>query len=114
LIDALVVLYRGNRAVARALVTRSHVDAALNERLREFNRENIGRIVAALAASGAVRHPDPRRALEFAFYGQRSILREAVVFGEGWAKERRWSDRRIVEETTRMLVRYLGLDEEPA
>jgi AcrR family transcriptional regulator len=111
LVAALAALYRANRAVARALVMRSHVDPALNDRLRELNRENIGKIVAALAASGEVRHPDPRRALEFAFYGQRSILREAVVFGEGWAKERRWSDPRIVEETTRMLVAYLGLAE---
>ena len=104
-----VQLYRKNGAVVRALVVRSRSDPALTEQLRELSRENYAVIAAALEASGQVRHVDLRPALEFALYAERSVLREAVLFGEGWAKERRWSDERIATETVRLLAAYLGL-----
>jgi len=67
-------------------------------------------VAAAIEASGRVRHPDVRLALEFALYAERSVLREAVLFGEGWGKERRWSDARIAAETVRLVSSYLGLE----
>jgi AcrR family transcriptional regulator len=112
LVVALAGLYRGDRAVGRALILRASVDAELRERLRQLNRENIGRVVGALAASGAIDHPDPAGGLEFALLAERSILRAAILFGEGFSHDREWSDERVVEETTRMIVRYLGLETE--
>lgn len=112
LVVALASLYRGDRAVGRALVLRSCVDPELRERLRRLNRENIGRVVRALAASGAIDHPDPAGGLEFALLAERSILRAAILFGESFSHDREWSDERVVEETTRMVVRYLGLEAE--
>lgn len=114
LMGAIVELYRANRAVGRALVLRSRTDAALRERLRALNRENIARVVAAIEASGTIRHPDPRAALEFALLAQRSLLREAIFFGEGFAHGRAWSDDDLAAETSRLVLRYLGLDEEEA
>lgn len=102
-------LYRRNGSVVRALVVRSRSDSQVTEQLRELSRENYAVVAGALAASGAVRHPDVRLALEFALYAERSVLREAVLFGEGWAKERSWSDARIAAETVRLLACYLGL-----
>ncbi len=114
LLTAHARLYRENRAVVRALVVRSHVDGALRDRLRELNRENFGKVARALEKTGRIDHPEPRLALEFALYSERSILREAVLFAEGWGKERRWSEARIVAETVRLILRYLGLPEPPA
>jgi len=112
LVAALAGIYRSSRAVCRALVLRSRTDAALRERLRALNRENIERIVAALAASGSIGHDEPERALEFALLAERSLLREAILFGEGFALGRGWDDEALLEETTRMIVRYLDLREE--
>jgi hypothetical protein len=90
---------------------RSRSEPGLAEELRELSRQNYAVVAAAIEASGRVRHADTRLALEFALYAERSVLREAVLFGEGWAKERRWSDARIAEETVKLVSRYLGLDE---
>ena len=75
-----------------------------------LSRQNYAVVAAAIEASGRVRRPDSRRTLEFALYAERSVLREAVLFGEGWGEERRWSDARIAAETVRMLASYLGLE----
>lgn len=112
LVAALGGVYRSSRAVCRALVLRSRTDAPLRERLRALNRENIGKIVSALAASGSIDHAEPEKALEFALLAERSVLREAILFGEGFALGRGWDDEALLEETTRMIVRYLGLPEE--
>lgn len=111
--------YRRNSAVARALVMRSRSDAAgsdqMLEQLRELSRENYAVVARSLAGRGDARDADASfldaSALEFALYAERSVLREAVLFGEGWAKERRWSDARIAAETVKLLTRYLGLPE---
>jgi AcrR family transcriptional regulator len=109
LVENHVRLYRDNSAVVRALVLRSRNDPELTEELRELSRQNFAAFARALAASGAVRHPRAELALEFALYAERSVLREAVLFGEGWGKERRWSDAEIVDETVRLVASYLGL-----
>jgi AcrR family transcriptional regulator len=114
LVRSNVRIYRENAALVRALVVRSHVDAELRERLRELSRENFAIVGRALVRAGTVDHEDVRSALEFALYAERSVLREAVLFGEGWSKERQWSDERIVEETVRLIARYLGLDQDRA
>jgi len=108
-----VRLYRRNGAVVRALIVRSRSEKHVTEAIRELSRENFAVVASAIAASGKVRHPDARLALEFALYSERSVLREAVVFEEGWGRERQWSDAKIAEETIRLVSRYLGL-EEPA
>jgi AcrR family transcriptional regulator len=104
-----VRFYRRNSAVVRALVVRSRSDTELSEQLRELSRQNYAVVAEALAAGGEIRHADARVALEFALYAERSVLREAVLFGEGWAKERRWSDARIAAETVKLVASYLGL-----
>lgn len=111
LVAAHVRVYRENGAVVRALVIRSRSDAALTEELRELSRQNYALVMRAIERSGAASRSATRAALEFALYAERSVLREAILFGAGWSKERRWSDERIVEETVRMIARYLGLDE---
>lgn len=111
LTTALVRIYRRQRAVARALVLRSHTDPALAERLRALNRDNMRRIADALLASGAIRHPQPERAIWFALHAQRALLRDAILFGDGWAGERRISDARLVDEAARLVAGYLGLAE---
>jgi len=111
LVGALAGVYRESRAVCRALVLRSRTDGELRERLRALNRENIERIVGALAASGAVGHLEPEKALEFALLAGRSLLREAILFGDGFGPSRRWRDEELLDETTRMIARYLGLPE---
>jgi len=106
-----VRLYRNFPEIARSVIGRSRGDAELRERLRELSRENFALIADALEAAGAgAGGAEGRRRLEFALYVERSVLREAVLFGEGWAKERRWSDRRLIEETVRLVARYLDLE----
>ena len=90
-------IYRRQRAVARALVLRSHSDPALAERLRALNRENMRKVIAALLASGQIRHAVPERAVWFALHAQRALLRDAILFGDGWAGDRRPSDARLVD-----------------
>ena len=108
---ALVRIYRRQRAVARALVLRSHSDPALAERLRALNRENMRKVIAALLASGQIRHAVPERAVWFALHAQRALLRDAILFGDGWAGDRRPSDARLVDESTRLVAAYLGFAE---
>lgn len=104
-------LYREHPEIGRAVVGRSRVDAAARERLRELSREGYAVVAAALRRVGAApRGPEASLRLEFALYAERSVLREAVLFGEGWGKERRWSDRRLVDETVRLVARCLDLE----
>jgi len=106
-----VRLYRNFPEIARSVIGRSRGDAELRERLRELSRENFALIADALEAAGAsAGGAEGRRRLEFALYVERSVLREAVLFGEGWAKERAWSDRRLIDETVRLVARYLDLE----
>jgi AcrR family transcriptional regulator len=113
LVKAHARLYRRHRSVLRTVVQRARGEARARERLRELSRETYAVVARALEKSGSIAHGEVRPALEFALYAERSVLREAILFGEGWAKERRWSDRRIVDETVRLVARYLGIDEEP-
>lgn len=110
---ALVRIYRRQRAVARALVLRSHADPALAERLRALNRENMQKVIEALLASGQIRHGEPERALWFALHAHRAVLRDSILFGDGWSGNRRLSDARLVDEATRLVAGYLGFVEVP-
>lgn len=111
LVEGHVRLYREYPEIGRAVVGRSRSDAEARERLRELSRESYAVVAGALERAGVARGADDARLrLEFALYAERSVLREAVLFGEGWGKERRWSDRRLVEETVRLVARHLDLE----
>jgi len=104
-------LYRDHAAVARALVVRSHADGAVRERLRDLSRRTYSEVARALARAGV--RPPSALAFEYVLYVERSVLREAVLFGEGWSKGRRFTDAEIATETVRLLARYLGIEESP-
>jgi AcrR family transcriptional regulator len=111
LVASHIRLYREHAAVARALVARSHADREARERLRELSRRSYAEVTRALRRAGA-RPASAAARIEFALYVERSVLREAILFGEGWSKRRRFSDAEIGAETVRLLARYLGLEAE--
>jgi len=108
LVASHIRLYRDHAAVARALIARSHADPDVRERLRDLSRLTYGAVARALVRAGA--EPPSALAVEYALYVERSVLREAILFGEGWSKGRRFTDAEIGAETVRLLARYLGLE----
>jgi len=111
LVAAHIRLYRDHAAVARALIVRSHADGEVRERLRDLSRRTYSEVARALARAGV--RPPSALAIEYVLYVERSVLREAVLFGEGWSKGRRFTDAEIATETVRLLARYLGIEPNP-
>ncbi|MCB1008374.1 MAG: TetR/AcrR family transcriptional regulator [Acidobacteria bacterium] len=113
LLRGLAEAYERNGGIIRRMVERAQRDAGLRERLAGVNRENMDRTMAAIATLGEVDHPEPEVALEFALLAQRSILREALLFPDAWGARRIVGRDALLAEVRRMMVRYLGLAEEP-
>jgi AcrR family transcriptional regulator len=106
---SLVELYRRRRAIARALVLRSHTDPALKKRLEKLNVTNLPRVAASLLQRAQIRHANPERAIQFALLAVRSICREVILFREGWPGGKMPAADELAEELTRLFMGYLGL-----
>jgi AcrR family transcriptional regulator len=107
---ALVDAYVTTRGAGRALVLRSHTDGKLRGRLERLNSEGPPRIIGRLLAEGAVKHPKPKQGVELALLAIRSTLRETILFQEPRLNGDVVAPDILVEELTRLFVRYLGLD----
>ena len=106
---ALVDLYQRRRPIARALVLRSHTDAALKKRLEAVNVANLPRVAKHFLRRTEIRHPQPEKAVRFALLAVRSLCREVVLFREGWPGGKPPSAPELARELTRLFVGYLGL-----
>ena len=102
--------YFRRRATARALLLRSHTDPALRRRVQNLNRLNFLKSFRLLSRQATVRHDTPAFALDFALLAARCVLRETILFREVWPSRMPLSEETIVEEVTRMTLRYLGIE----
>ena len=105
----LISTYARHRAVARALVLRSHTDPMLKRRLDQLNEKNMPRLAHVLLKSAKIKHPKPERAVAFALLAARSLCREVILFREGWSGYRSPSGEAFAEELTRMFFGCLGM-----
>ena len=107
---ALVDAYVTTRGAGRALVLRSHTDGKLRGRLERLNREGPPQVIDQLLAKAGIKHPKPKQGVELALLTVRSTLRETILFQEPRLNGGPVPPEILVEELTRMFIRYLGLD----
>ena len=105
--------YFRRRPVARAVVLRSHVDAAMRRRVQSLNQLNFDRSIRFVSGAAKIDHADPAEALAFGFLAVRCVLRETILFREFWPGRSAPTREFLVEEVTRMVLRYLGIAERP-
>ncbi|HEU4564020.1 MAG TPA: TetR/AcrR family transcriptional regulator [Gemmatimonadaceae bacterium] len=110
-----VALYRSRRGLIRSLFLRSRTDTVIRETASRVNSYFLRRIrVLLLARRDEIHHPDPEYAIDLALLALVGTLREVVVFGEVWPNARRVGGPRLPMEMTRLLERYLGVEESVA
>jgi AcrR family transcriptional regulator len=113
--------YRERRAVLRAVgaYARAHDDPHLHRRRAELGAlatRALGELVApALAAAGRGRGRAPEeRALAFAVWLVAATLQDAIVFADRRSPTLRLTDDELVDELTRAVLGYLGLEPPPS
>ncbi|HTE46878.1 MAG TPA: TetR/AcrR family transcriptional regulator [Gemmatimonadaceae bacterium] len=104
----LIGVYRRRRAIARALVLRSHTDPALRRRIEKLNTKSLPRFARSLREHAYIDHPQPIRAIQFALVAVRSVCREVILFRESWPNARPLTDQELAKELTRQFLTYLG------
>jgi AcrR family transcriptional regulator len=105
-----VRIYRSRPNLMSALVlwVRAHperVDATTRDRRR---RQHAGVFAALLRCRDGIRHPDPERAVELAFFFAISACRDRILFADSpHVSSTGLSVRAFVDEVTRMVLGYL-------
>jgi hypothetical protein len=106
--------YVQKRNLLRGLVlyAQTHPDPAFRRRAESLSAETFRQIGALLASRpGAIRHDDPAAAVELAFASVGHLLR-ATLFPEHKARlPFAGSASRLAEELSRMVLRYLGIED---
>ncbi|MDT8368683.1 MAG: TetR/AcrR family transcriptional regulator [Longimicrobiales bacterium] len=118
LVEAIVRLlletYRVHARQRRLLETRRMTEGAAGAAADFYRHVRAGLRALLLARPGAIGHPDPSTAVDFALVVVSGALRE---FHEGAALDDALpvpSDERLVREVTRLVLGYLGADEPEA
>ena len=103
-----VELYRERRGLLRSLFLRARIDPLIADSARRANAHLIERLTALLMQrADAIRHPDPRRAIELGFMVVVGALRETILFGEVWPSPNAATDADIAAELSRLYLAYL-------
>jgi hypothetical protein len=104
----LVEVYSTREGILRALIVRSSGDVSFRERVHALN-EQLGQSLAALAEPrlAAIGHPTPLAALQFGAKVVLGALNHHVLVGSLETHR----PAVLVEELTRVLVRYLGVED---
>ena len=105
----LVRFYHRRRAIARALVLRSHSDPELRARLEKLNHRNMLKVSRFLAARAPRGRGAGQHSLEFALLAMRCVLRETVLFHETFPGRRPLTEEELTEQLTRLMLAHLGL-----
>lgn len=119
LVSSTLQSYRKRARLLRALTqfARSHPSAAFRKQVDEIEVRNFRRISDFLLAKQAeVRHANPDLAVPFALMLMALALREMVileVLSPAWSPLMPETDDQLVEELTRVLLRYLDCAEPP-
>jgi AcrR family transcriptional regulator len=108
----LVAVFRERRALIRAFVARGVHDLEFRGAALAFEREVADAVGALLAARpGAVRHPNPPRAVSLAVAIVFGSMIAGVLFGDVRHPFAQLSDDEAAEELARNFLGYLRLDE---
>ncbi len=108
----LVLVFRERRALIRAFVARAVQDVEFRGAALAFERavaDAIGGLL--LAQPGAVRHPNPQRAIPLAVAFVFSSMITGVLIGDARHPFAQLSDEQAAEELARNFLGYLSLDE---
>jgi AcrR family transcriptional regulator len=108
-VHGLIVRYRGNKGLYRALVMRGHErpDWRYNDpKAREsLSIAQFGTTIAA--HRDRIGHPKPKQAASLAYLIVIATLREKILFGESTASALRISDKALENELHRAVSAYL-------
>lgn len=111
LIEGVAAGYRANRALLRALIlyARTHEDPDFRRRAAALNATALEGIVRLFESRAEeIKHPNPALAIRFAVRAAAAILQDSLIFETaGLEPVERES---VVLETTRLFLRYLGID----
>ncbi len=110
-VTGMVASYRRHRGILRALLlyTRTQRDPDFRRQADAINAMGLDSVERLLLPyAGAMRHPDPRRAIRLGLYFVGFVLRETLLAGDEGPRlpvER----ERLAEELTRLYLGYLGV-----
>src|SRR5262245_8121722 len=108
----LVLVFRERQALIRAFVARSVHDVEFRGAALAFEREVADAVGVLLAVQpGAVRHPQPQRAVSLAVAIVFSSMIAGVLFGDVRHPFAQLSDDEAADELARNFLGYLRLDE---
>lgn len=111
-VDLAVGCFREHRVVLRqvALRSRTSVDPAFRERVREANRALHGVFRARLHERvDEMAHPDPATGVDVALTAVSAVMREYVLFSDLRPHFDPLEDRRLSRELTDLFCAYLGI-----
>ena len=118
-IEGMIRGYRADARLSRVMVEYSeqHWDVGFVRKARAREAKSFQRLVDNfLLWRDQIKHPDPERAIRFAFLMVAVALRELVLFARPHIFEAilRLDDASLKQELTRMFLRYLGVDSSEA
>lgn len=84
------------------------IDADIQARRHAFHRHMAETLTAGL---GKIDRPDPVAAVQRGLFFVSAICRDKIVFPAPHARATEMDDDELIEELTRMLLRYLGIED---
>ena len=111
-----VASFRRNVYLMRALAlyARTHPGEIDAETRRKRAGQHRFLLKALLSRRGEIRHPDPERAVELAFFFAAAVCRDRILFADApHSESTRISDPELVREVTRMILGYLNVSLSP-
>ena len=114
-IEGMIRNFRADAGLSRATVRYSeeHWEVDFVRKARESEAQSFQTMVRTFMMwRDQIKHPEPQRAIRFAFVMVALALRELVLFGRTRIFEDilALDDDTLREELTRMFLRYLGVD----
>ena len=115
MVEGMIRSFRADAGLSRATVQYSeeHWEAGFVRKARASEAQSFQTMVGAFMIwRDQITHPEPERAIRFAFVMVALALRELVLFGRTRIFEDilPLDDNILREELTRMFLRYLGVD----
>lgn len=110
LVGELIRTVREREPLIRMFFFRAAADTESFEDGLRFRRGVSARACDLLADRPEIRHPEPAVAIDLGVQMAFGLMHQTIVFGELRAGERRLSDADVVQEITRNLLAYLGVD----
>lgn len=119
IIEGMIRNFRAEAGLSRATVEYSeqHWNAEFVRKTRASEAQSFGAMVKTFMLwRDQIRHPDPERAIRFAFVMVALVLRELILFKRTRVFEEilPLNDDILREELSRMFLRYLGVESSDA